>query len=161
MKLFLAVFFFLLFPLLLFSQKEPDRRLLVLKKGMENKTVTFGKWDEKGNDELELTYLGTIKNKDATYKLMTSLWIWGVSGRATSRILVYDNKNRFLGDYYLTMSCELPKKIKNNKLYFELKCEECAKKNTTEVSFYKGIPKHMVVNCNGATLLIGNFEPAD
>ena len=148
------VFFFLLIPLIVFSQTEEYRREFVLKKGIINKTFTFGKWDEKGNDELNLTYLGIIKSKTTSYKVMTSLWIWG-SGRATSRILFYDINNNYIGEYYLTMSYELPKNISNNKLNFSLN-DDC--KGETEVSFEKGIPKHLVLNCNKSNYLASSFE---
>jgi hypothetical protein len=145
---------FLLIPFIVFSQTEENKRKSVLKKGIINKTFTLGKWDEKGNDELNLTYLGIIKSETTSYKVMTSLWIWGISGRATSRILFYDINNNYIGEYYLTMSYELPKKIKSNKLYFNLN-DDC--KGETEVSFEKGIPKHLVLNCNKSNYLASSF----
>lgn len=154
MKSLIYLFISLLIPLIVFSQTEEYRRESVLKKGIINKTFTFGKWDEKGNDELNLTYLGIIKNKTTSYKVMTSLWIWG-SGRATSRILFYDINNNYIGEYYLTMSYELPKNISNNKLNFSLN-DDC--KGETEVSFEKGIPKHLVLNCNKSNYLASSFE---
>ena len=154
MKSLMYLFFFLLIPLIVFSQTEEYRREFVLKKGIINKTFTFGKWDEKGNDELNLTYLGIIKSKTTSYKVMISLWIWG-SGRATSRILFYDINNNYIGEYYLTMSYELPKNIRNNKLNFSLN-DDC--KGETEVSFEKGIPKHLVLNCNKSNYLASSFE---
>ena len=155
MKSLIYLFIFLLIPFIVFSQTEENRRESVLKKGIINKTFTFGKWDEKGNDELNLTYLGIIKSKATSYKVITSLWIWGISGRATSRILFYDINNNYIGEYYLTMSYEVPKNIKNNKLYFCLS-DDC--KGETEVSFEKGIPKHLVLNCNKSNYLASSFD---
>lgn len=154
MKTILIQILFFIIPLSVFSQTEEYKREIVLKKGIINKIFTFGKWDEKGNDELNLTYLGIIKNKTNSYKIMTSLWIWG-SGRATNRILFYDINNKYIGEYYLTMSYELPKNIKNNKLYFCLN-NDC--NGVTEVSFEKGIPNRLVLNCNDSNYLASSFE---
>ncbi len=55
-------------------KKNIDYRKIVLEKSIVGKKFSFGKWDEKGNDELELTYLGKIKGKNKTYKIMNSIW---------------------------------------------------------------------------------------
>ncbi len=141
-------------------KKNVDYRKIVLNKSVVGKTFTFGKWNEKGDDELQLTYLGTIKSKKATYKIMNSVWYWG-SGRATSRILIFDIQNKYLGEYYLTMDCEIPKKIKNNTLQFQSDCKENNQKSITNISFKEGIPKHLVVNYNGITNLIATFDNAN
>lgn len=138
-------------------KKNIDYRKIVLEKSVVGKKFTFGKWDEKGNDELELTYLGKIKSRSKTYKIMNSIWYWG-SRRATSRVLIFDLKNKFLGDYYLTMTCEIPKQIKNNHLHFEYDCNESKKKAITNISFNKGIPKYLVIESGG---LISTFEKAN
>lgn len=141
-------------------KKNVDYRKIVLNKSVIGKTFIFGKWNEKGNDELQLTYLGTIKSKKTTYKIMTSVWYWG-SGRATSRVLIFNIKNKYLGEYYLTMDCEIPKKIKDNNLQFQSDCEENNQKSITNVSFKEGIPKHLVVKYNGRTNLIASFDTAE
>jgi len=157
MEKIISLLFTLLFSIASYSQQnETLLREKVLKKGIINKTFTFGKWDEKGDDELKLTYLGILKNESESYKIITSLWIWGTSKRATSRILVYNSKNKFIGDYYLTMIYELPKYIKNNKLFFDINDTNC--KGKTEISFGKGIPEHLIINCNQSTMLIGEFS---
>lgn len=58
-------------------KKHTDYRKIVLEKSIVGKKFTFGKWDEKGNDELQLTYLGKIKSRNKTYKIMNSIWYWG------------------------------------------------------------------------------------
>lgn len=138
-------------------KKNVDYRKIVLEKSIIGRKFTFGKWDEKGNDELQLTYLGKLKNKSKTYKIMNSIWYWG-SGRATSRILLFDIKNKFIGDYYLTLTCEVPKRIKNNCLQFEYDCDKNTKKVVTNISFNDGIPKYLVVKSGG---LISTFEKAN
>lgn len=138
-------------------KKHTDYRKIVLEKSIVGKKFTFGKWDEKGNDELQLTYLGKIKSRNKTYKIMNSIWYWG-SGRATSRILIFNSRNKFLRDYYLTLTCEVPKLIKNNLLQFQYDCDKINKKEITNISFSKGIPEYLVVKSGG---LISTFDKAN
>lgn len=143
-------------------KKNIDYWKIVLEKSIIGKKFTFGKWDENGNDELVLTYLGTIIYNRKKFKIMTSIWYWGLSGRATSRILIYDNRNKFLGDYYLDLTCEIPKKIQNNSIIFQPNCEDNSQKTITSISFNnKGIPKYLVVKHNRTTQLISTFNKAD
>jgi hypothetical protein len=151
----LLVFFFFFITYTSFSQSEIEKRQIVLKKGIINKIISFGKWNEKGDDELNLTYLGIIRSESSSYKIMTSLWIWGISRRATSRILIYVLSNKFLGEFCLTMSYELPKDIRNNKLYFDLLDDDC--KRETYISFENGIPEYLILNCKNSNYLVSTF----
>ncbi len=132
----------------LFSQVDDEKiRLDVLEKNNIGKTFVYGSWNEKGGDETHLTYLGIVTNGNIAYKLMTSCWIWGHSKRATNRILIYDSNNKYLGNYYLTMRCDLPKKIKNNMLIFDRsQCEDCDDIQSA-VDFSNGIPESFFINC--------------
>ncbi len=56
------------------------------------------------------------------------------------------------------MTCEVPKRIKNNYLQFQSNCEENNQKTITNISFQNGIPKNLVVKYNGTTSLISTFE---
>lgn len=84
--------------------------------------------------------------------------VLGFTGRATSRILIFNARNKFLGDYYLTLTCEVPKLIKNNLLQFQYDCDKNNKKEITNISFSKGIPEYLVVKFGG---LISTFEKAN
>ena len=109
-----------------FSQtKEADCWLNVLKKNITGKEFTFGKWTQEKGTETTLTYLGSVKTKKGkTYKLMNSVFTWGNSGRVTCRILVFNQNNKSLGNYYIGDECNLPSVLKNGYLIFK-KYKKC------------------------------------
>lgn len=86
----------------IFGQADDSKiRTIVLKKNIIGKEFTFGKWNKVGDTETNLTYLGSIKTKHGKiYKIMNYVWIWGLSGRATNRILIFNDRNQYLGNYY-------------------------------------------------------------
>jgi len=153
---------FLLFFLsyISFGQIDDSKfRLEVLKKNIIGKEFTFGKWNEKGETETNLKYLGIVTTKNGkVYKIMNSVWHWGTSGRATSRILIFNDKNQYLGNYYVTSSSDLPTKLDNGFLIFENTDSDCDKKVTTKVDFRNGIPKSFFRKCNNEFGDIYNFE---
>ena len=117
---------------------DRDIRLQVLKKAVANKEFVFGKWTEDGQNETHLTYLGELKTKThKTYRVMNSIWIWGASHRATSRILFFDDKDQYLGNYYVTTPMELPTKLQNGQLLFS----DVSRNKITNVDLRSGIPK--------------------
>ncbi len=117
----------------------------VLQKNEIGKTFTYGRWSENGGTETELTYLGIIQN----YKIVNSSWIWGISKRATNRIILFDSKNEYVGNYYVTTKCDLPNRIENNNLIFlRSDCEDCDD-TENKIEFKNGIPDNIFLNCMG------------
>lgn len=131
----------------------------VLKKNITDSLFVFGKWTEDGEDETRLKYLGKIYRKDGSViKVMTSCWIWGYSKRATSRILIFDNKNHFLGDYYLSMTYDLPEYIENGKLVFtHSETDDCDA--FVKIDFANELPEQFFLECKDGMGDIYNFEP--
>lgn len=142
-----------------FSQTEDDSiRQVVLNKNKIGTQYEFGEWKETGETETRLIYLGEINSSSKTYKIMTSCWLWGSSGRATSRILVFNQENELLGNYYVSM-VDLPEKIENNQLVSShTQSEECNKTKITRLSFENGIPSEFFLECNENSGEIYAFE---
>ncbi|MFB9078708.1 hypothetical protein ACFFWB_15055 [Flavobacterium procerum] len=91
--------------------KDEHLRLEVLHKNKIGKEFIFGKWNDKGGTETSLTYLGILKtDKGKAYKIMNSVWTWGMSCRSTSRILIFNAKNQYLGNYYIFRESEFTKR---------------------------------------------------
>jgi hypothetical protein len=106
----------------------------------------------KDYDRLELKYLGKFTtHRGTTYKIMTSLWIWGLGQRGTSRIIVYNNLNQYVGNYYMSQPYNLPIKMVNGILYFDYSADycDCDKKLHPHISFKKGLPTEFFLPCNG------------
>lgn len=133
----------------LFGQVAPDSlRQVVLSKDVTDSLFIFGEWNETGGTETHLKYLGIIETEAGNFKIMTSCWLWGLSKRATNRILVFTDKNEYCGNYYLTTRADLPEKIENNQLVF-LHSESltCDKNTPTRLSFEDGIPQEFFLKC--------------
>jgi hypothetical protein len=137
--------------------KEQDTRLQVLKYNRIGREFVF-KTEDKSTTRL--TYLGTIHSKKGVdYKIVNSILIWGQSHRATNRILVFDKTNKYLGNYPLTLTSDLPSSIQNNNLLFNNKSgSDCDSKLITYLNFDAGIPKEFFRKCAGKSGDIYTFN---
>ena len=86
-----------------------------------------------------LDYLGDFHNTngETTFKIMTILTEWGLDCRTTSRILVYNNTDDYLGNYYTDGI--LPTQIMDNGLLFD---------GLTIGDFTKSIPDSLQIDDN-------------
>jgi hypothetical protein len=81
---------------------------------------------------------------------MTSVWYWGLSHRATSRILVFNKYNHYVGNYYVSSVYDIPDKLTNGKLIFKNDDNpDCDKSIATIVDLNLGIPKQFFLKCKG------------
>jgi hypothetical protein len=125
-------------------------RQRVLENAIVDSTFTFGKWTEKGGTETHLKYLGQFTTKQGrTFKILNSMWFWGLSQRATSRILVFDNNNKYVGNYYVTTTTDLPTKLQSGKLIFKNTDKDCDRNLMTIVDLKRGLPKQFFRKCKG------------
>ena len=138
------VLLFLLLPLFSLGQVNHKKAYqLILQKDQVGKKYTFDKSQPKDYDRLELVYLGRIKtSRGRVLKIVTSRWYWGLAPRATSRIVVFNQDNQYLGDYYLTMTYEVPQKIEGSSLAFKIVTDTSRHLALiTKISFKNGIPE--------------------
>ena len=144
----------------MFGQVNEDYiHQVVLKNNVKDSLYIFGKWNEKEGTETHIKYLGVIKSKTENFKILTSCWLWGLSKRATNRILVFSENNEYLGNYYLTMQCDLPEKIENNQIVFlHSECADCDKEAITRLSFANGIPEQFFLECKNGSGDIYSFD---
>jgi len=146
-------FLFILFSIAftpIFGQVNPNNdRQIVLRHNKIGKMYVFDRSTKNSFDKTELTYLGKLKAKDGrSFKVIISRWYWGLSPRATSRIVVFDSKNQYLGNYYVGMTYELPTKIENNALVFENNERgNCDSRIVTRLSFENGLPQEFFLEC--------------
>jgi hypothetical protein len=121
----------------------------VLEKNIADSTIVFGKWSAEGPGETLLKYLGQVITKEGqVLKIVNSSWLWGVSKRATNRILIFNDKNRPLGNYN-DMNV-LPDKLVNGILIFtNTDNKECDINLKTNIDFMNGIPEQIFIKCKG------------
>ena len=144
------VMLLLIFPFLAFAQiNDRDKRLEVLKYNRIGKEYIFKAEDQSTT---YLKYLGWLRTKKGMrYKIINSIWIWGQSHRATNRILIYNERDKYIGNYPLTTIDDLPSFIKDNKLVFKNKRNNsgCNLQSITYINFDNGIPHEFFRKCNG------------
>lgn len=146
------------------SQVNDDLiRQKVLHAGIIDSEFIFGKWNEKGGTETRLKYLGQVATKSGkSFKVMNSIWLWGLSCRATSRILIFDYQNRYVGEYFVGMTYDLPNKLSDGKLLFKNNERgDCDKKLVTVVDLKTGLPKQFFLKCKGDFGDIYSFSTED
>ena len=133
----------------------------VLKQSKVSEEFFFSKQRRANYDSLVLVYLGDIRtDRGRILKIVTSRWYWGLSPRATSRIVVFNERDQYLGDYYLTTTSDIPDKIERSKLVFiNDKKRDCTPGLVTKVSFKKGIPNQFFLRCKGKSGDIYSFVP--
>lgn len=136
------------------SQNADNLATKIVKQGIIDSTFIFGKWTStKVGDQYEITqetrytYLGQVKTSSGRiFKLINMEWHWGLSHRATSRLLVYDQLNRYVGNYYMHTKRDLPIKLEKNFLFF--RNSRNPEKPLSKVDFSKGLP-HIIYSKYG------------
>ncbi|MES2776533.1 MAG: hypothetical protein V4722_20315 [Bacteroidota bacterium] len=133
-----------------FAQVNPiNDRQTVLRHNKVGKWYVFDRSKKNSHNKTELTYLGKLRTQDKrVFKILISRWYWGLSPRATSRIVVFNNKNQYLGNYYVGSIYDLPTEIENNALVFYNKesdpTDSCI---VTRKRFTNGLPKQFFLEC--------------
>lgn len=131
-----------------FGQVNHQRAFqLALQRDNIGKEYSFSQTKVENHDSLVLVYPGKITTANGRIlKILTSRWYWGLAPRATTRIIIFNDENQYLGDYHLTMTYEVPDKIEKTSLVFVIdKGKESTYKPTTKVNFKRGIPRQFFV----------------
>lgn len=132
------------------ENQEDVFRKSVLHKAIIKKTFTLGKWTKEGETELQLSFLGQVKTKSREiFKVVNSIYLFGLSCKATPRILIFDRYNQYLGNYYVGIIDDLPRLLKNGKLIFRNSSADCDTSLVTIVDFTDGLPKEFFKKCKG------------
>lgn len=128
--------------------QEADHKVIgsLLKIGKVDSLFIFNSSSANAHNELRIKYLGSLKSKRGKrFKIISYCWIWGKAERATNRILVYNTGNKYIGCYRVDTTDELPEKVINNKLIFNIKEDEKSKLIRTRISFEKGLPQEIII----------------
>lgn len=159
-KIFLLL---ILIPLLWKTQiNDQNIRLEVLRKNVIGKEFIFGKWSEKDGTETHLKYLGKVQTSDGKiYKIMNSVWNWGLSKRATNRILIFNERNQYLGNYYVSVNLDLPTELQNGNLIFRNLDSNCDKNVASRIIFKNGLPKQFFRECKNKSGDIYSFDESN
>ena len=126
---------------------DHEIRQQVLEKGVSDSTFIFGMWSESGGTETQLTLLGQVTDtRGRCFKVMTSVWIWGLGKRATNRILIFSGTNRFLGQYDAMVVDDLPDRLEQGSMVFvSERAEPCVER----VDLTRGLPMRFFLDRHG------------
>ena len=103
----------------------------------------------KDCNNTRIKYLGVVTtiNKEK-FKLLNSFYVVGPSCRGVSRIVIYNMKNRYIGNYYVGMPDNLPDTLINNNLIYLKDNDGCNVKKGTKISFEEGLPETIFIPCS-------------
>ncbi len=127
--------------------EQPDKKLspelAVLRLAKTGKIYKFNSVD---SSITYLRYIGSVQTRNGvSYKVITSVWLWGLSHRATNRILIYNHSNAYVGNYKITAIEDLPVKIENNGLIVNYP----RSKRTCKLNLDNGLPQQLYNECAG------------
>ena len=150
----------IIFPLLWKTQiNDHNIRLQVLRKNIIDKEFIFGNCNEKGGTETHLKYLCKVKTPDRKiYKVMNSVWVWGLSKRATNKILIFNEKNQYLGNYNVSVTLDLPTELHNGILIFRNLDSNCNKNVASKINLKNGLPKEFFRKCKNKSGDVYSFS---
>ena len=120
-----------LFILILFSSFNPQTEnenlfeklktlhLKVLQQNIIGKEFQYDLVINDRCNKTKIKYLGSVTtNRNKQYKILSSFFVHGNSCRGTTRIVIYNISNQYIGNYKLWMPDEIPDTLLNNDLVF-------------------------------------------
>ena len=130
-------------------EKLKQIRLKVLAENIIGKDYQYNLTERKDCNYTRIKYLGTVTTeRNKKYKLLNSFFVFGPSCRGTSRIVIYDTKNKYIGNYYVGMPYNLPDTLIDNNLIYLNNNADCKFRKGTTISFEKGLPKSIFIPCD-------------
>jgi hypothetical protein len=135
-----------------------------LRNGVKKEYI-FDLTNRKGCNKTSIKYLGIVRtNIGKQYKVLTSFFVFRTGSdmcRGTSRIKIYDIRNRYIGEYYVGMPESLPDTLLNNTLRYLSNSKDCDLRITRSIDLSKGLPKSFFIPCSkngGAIYSFSNGE---
>ncbi|MDD5148913.1 MAG: hypothetical protein PHC28_00335 [Flavobacterium sp.] len=124
---------------------------LALKENIIGKAYLYDLTGKKGCNKTRIKYLGVVRtNQRKLYKVLTSFFVFSTSNdmcHGTSKIKIYDMKNRYVGEYYVGMPESLPDTLQENKLLYLENSEDCNLRKTRFINLANGLPKTFFIPC--------------
>ncbi len=105
----------------------------------------------KDCNKTKVKYLGVVHTKyGKSYKVLTSFFVFSASStcHGTSRIKIFDTKNRYVGEYDVGMPEGLPDILQKNKLLYLENLEDCNLRKTRSIDLSNGLPKRFFIQCS-------------
>lgn len=124
--------------------------LLALRKKAVGKKYHYNLTGKEGCNSTTIQYLGVVKTKKGKhYKVLNSFFVYTASSTCmgTSKVKIYDMKNRYVGCYDVGMPDDLPIKIIQNKLIYWENSDNCKARNGFSINIEKGLPKRFAIPC--------------
>jgi len=129
-----------------------------LTNGIIGKKHVFNTTDKDGFQETEVIYLGAVRSKSKTYKIVTCAFIWGVNRHTNGSIYIFDAFNNELGKYQLGDMFDLPNKTSGTKLIFD-KSGHTGCNAKTQIDFKGTLPKELFIRCTSDGGDMYQFQP--
>lgn len=126
-------------------------RIEVLRAGVIGQANYFDFTDNDSCNKTCIKYLGQVRtSKNRTYEVLTCFNVSGTSCRGSSRIVVYNSDNEYLGNYWVPLPSYLPDTIIDNSLAFSIPDPDCVNRTASTISFKNGLPRIITIHCSEA-----------
>lgn len=115
------------------------------------KVYVYNLTGRKDCSKTRIKYLGVVHtNRAKRYKVLTSFFVFsaGATCHGTSKIKIFDMRNRYVGEYYVGMPEGLPDILRGNKLLYLNNSEDCNLRKTRAINLGNGLPKTFFIPCS-------------
>lgn len=122
---------------------------LALKRGIR-KEYTYDFTNKEGCNKTRIKYLGIVHtNQGKQYKILTSFFVFSASStcHGTSKIKIYNIKNKFIGDYDVGMPEGLPDTLVDNRLLYLRNSDDCNLRRERKIDLSNGLLKTFYIQC--------------
>lgn len=135
----------------------------VLTENKIDKPHSFDNSNKKNvHDETILTYLGFVNSYDGRiFKVLTYEYIWGANYHTSASIYIFNDNDKYVGQYHLGDALDLPVKLENGNFFTNIDNESCDKNLMTTISLNKGLPKNIFIKCKGNSGDLYSFSSDD
>jgi hypothetical protein len=125
------------------------------------KTYVYDLTGRKDCNKTKIKYLGIVHTKQGKgFKILTSFFVFSASAtcHGTSSIKIFDLKNKYVGEYYVSTADDLPDMLLKNKLLYLDISDGCNLRKGLQINFENGLPKTFFVPCSKAGGDLYNFS---
>lgn len=133
-------------------EKFRKLKLHALKNGEPGKDYTYNLTGIKFCNNSNIKYLGTAATATGKkYKILVTTYVFQTGKdmcHGASAIEIYDNSDRYLGQYPVGMPDDLPDELRENKLFYTSNSPTCDLRKEQSISLKNGLPKSFFTRCS-------------
>lgn len=167
LRTYFLLFIFTCIANITVAQPTEQQIQTVLNADVKDSLFVFDSSTKQGKainyNTVELIYFGIVTtNGGATYKILTRIYTFGIGPHHNNRVIIYNDKNQYVGQYHMYAGYDLPTKMINGVLYFNNNGDgSCDKGTRFKLDLKRGLPKEFFLPCRGNSGDFYSFSSGD